>query len=159
MSEEILSKIYKFCTYQERCRSEVRRKLLKLGTEEEKVEEVLAHLEAENFLNETRFATAFTRGKFIYKKWGRQKIRYELRQKQIPHELIEAAIEEEIDDESYVIAMRKLMRPRMKKLAGKPHMEKKSELSRFLVMKGYESGLMSGTIEDFLAEEYPGDQG
>ncbi|MEM7654501.1 MAG: regulatory protein RecX [Bacteroidota bacterium] len=129
--------------------------MLKLGAEEAEIDQMLAHLEAENFLNEVRFATAFTRGKFIYKKWGRQKIRYELRQKQVPNELIEAAIEEEIDDESYAISMRKLMRPRIKKLTGKSIMEKKSELSRFLVMKGYESGLMSETIEAFLKEEDP----
>jgi regulatory protein len=153
MSEEILSKIYKFCTYQERCRSEVRRKLLKLGAEEKDVENVLTHLESENFLNEERFATSFARGKFIYKKWGRQKIRHELRQKGVPDELIEAAIEEEIDDESYSIAMRKLMRPRLNKLKGEPLIKKKSELSRFLIMKGYESSLMSGTIEVFLKEE------
>lgn len=153
MSEEILNKIYKYCTYQERCRSEVRKKLIALRTPEEDLDTILAHLEQENFLNEKRFALAFVRGKFIYKKWGRIKIRYELRGKEVPEELIEQALAEEIDEESYEISMRKLLRQRRKQIADLTPFEKKAHLSKFLAQKGYEHEEMAPVIKEFLAEE------
>ena len=153
MSEEILSKIYKYCTYQERCKSEVRKKLRTLRTPEEDIGQILEHLERENFVNELRFAQAFTRGKFIYKKWGRQKIRYELQSKQVPQDLIEQAIDEEIDEESYEISMRKLIRQRKKQIADLSPFEKKAHLSRYLAQKGYEHAEMAGVIKAYLEEE------
>ncbi|MEM7375075.1 MAG: regulatory protein RecX [Bacteroidota bacterium] len=153
MAEEILTKIYKYCTYQERCKSEVRKKLISLRAPEEDLEKILAHLERENFLNEMRFAQAYVRGKFIYKKWGRQKIRYELRGKQVPEELIEQAIAEEIDEESYEISMRKLIRQRKKQISDLSPFEKKAHLSKFLAQKGYENSEMAAVIKTFLEEE------
>lgn len=153
MAEEILTKIYKYCTYQERCKSEVRKKLKALRAPEEDWDKIIAHLERENFLNEMRFALAFVRGKFIYKKWGRQKIRYELRGKEVPEELIEQAIAEEIDEESYEISMRKLIRQRQKQIADLSPFEKKAHLSKFLAQKGYENADMAPVINTFLDEE------
>ena len=100
-----------------------------------------------------RFALAFVRGKFIYKKWGRQKIRYELRMKQVEDELIEKALAEEIDEESYVISMRKLIRQRQKQIADLSPFEKKAHLSKFLTQKGYENSDIAPVIKTFLEEE------
>lgn len=152
MSEEILSKIYKYCTYQERCRSEVRKKLIALRVDEEEIEPILQHLEKENFLDEMRFATAYVRGKFIYKKWGRIKIRYELRGKEVPEELIAQAIAEEIDEESYYITMRKLMTQRQKQVKDLNMFEKKAHLSKFLTQKGYEGSDIAEAVQSFLKE-------
>ena len=38
------------------------------------IDEIIGHLLAHNFLNETRFAQAFARGKFRQKKWGRNRL-------------------------------------------------------------------------------------
>ena len=127
--------------------------MIALRTPEEDLDKIIQHLERENFLNEMRFALAFVRGKFIYKKWGRQKIRYELRMKQVEDELIEKALAEEIDEESYVISMRKLIRQRQKQIADLSPFEKKAHLSKFLTQKGYENSDIAPVIKTFLEEE------
>ncbi len=59
------------CAYQERCHQEMRNKLYEWGLYPDAVENILANLITENFLNEERFAKAYAGGKFRIKKWGR----------------------------------------------------------------------------------------
>ena len=58
-----------YCAYQERCQQEVRTKLYEWGLYPKEVENVLAKLIEENFLNEERFAKMYSGGKFRIKKW------------------------------------------------------------------------------------------
>ena len=71
----MLSKIRKYCDYQERCHQEVRYQLIKLGARGDILEKIIGQLVEEGFLDEERFARAFARGKFRNNLWGRQKIR------------------------------------------------------------------------------------
>ena len=82
---EIKAKIQSFCAYQERCQKEVREKLKSLHTNSLEAEQIIAELIEENFLNEQRFASAFARGKFRIKKWGRKKIESKLKFKEVSH--------------------------------------------------------------------------
>ena len=68
-TEEALLKMQQYCVYQDRCHQEVRSKLLDLGVYGDRLEEIIARLIAENFLNEERFARSFARGKFRMKQW------------------------------------------------------------------------------------------
>src|ERR1700709_658618 len=81
--EQALQKARHYCGYQERCHSEVKEKLYSLGLHKQQVEECLSQLIEENYLNEERFAQQFAGGKFRMKQWGRVKIKYELKQKQV----------------------------------------------------------------------------
>ena len=111
-SDEILNKIFKYCAYQERCRQEVERKLKALGAFASDVEEIMAYLEEEGFLNEERYARAFAGGKFRVKRWGRLKIRQELRKKRIDEDLIDHAIQWEIPETDYLQSLRYLLENR-----------------------------------------------
>ncbi len=63
-------KIQRFCAYQDRCHSEVRSKLLDMGVYGDTLEELMADLITERFLDEERFARSFAGGKFRIKHWG-----------------------------------------------------------------------------------------
>ncbi len=76
-------KIAHYCAYQERCQQEVRSKLYQYGLYKNQVEETLAWLITEGYLNEERFAKTFAGGKFRVKKWGKLKIEQALKQKQL----------------------------------------------------------------------------
>ena len=54
--EQALQKLKHYCAYQERCHSEVRQKLYRLGVWKREHDEILATLIEENYLNEERFA-------------------------------------------------------------------------------------------------------
>ena len=55
MESSVKRKIENYCAYQERCHSEVKRKLNSLGVFGKDVDEYLYYLIDENFLSETRF--------------------------------------------------------------------------------------------------------
>ena len=68
VSSDILNKAKKYCAYQERSQQEVRDKLYSLGLHKSDVEETLALLVTEDYVNEQRFAVAYAGGKFRIKK-------------------------------------------------------------------------------------------
>ena len=62
-----------YCNYQERSHQEVREKLYSFKLYSNQVEQIIAQLIEEDFLNEERFAVQFAGGKFRIKAWGKIK--------------------------------------------------------------------------------------
>ena len=138
-------KLEHYCAYQDRCHQEVRQKLLDLGCYGDDLEEVMAQLVIDNFLNEERFARSYARGKFRIKGWGRYRIKRDLKQKQISAYCIKKAMEEleEFDyDERLVEVILKKNR-----LVREPDMfKRKGKLAKFAMSKGFETGLIWETL-------------
>ena len=145
--EEALKKMRRYCAYQDRCHWEARSRLLKLGVYGDRLEEVLAALVEENFLNEERFARSFVRGKFRLKGWGRRKLKVELKRRQISDYCIRSAMTE-IDEKHYLDRLEGLLR---RKQAGMLSEEalylRKQRLARYGIRKGYESDLVWKLVE------------
>lgn len=135
---EILVKIYRYCAYQERCRSEVCQKLSDLEADPETWESIIAHLEDERFLDESRFTRVFIRGKFFHKQWGRQKIRAHLKRKQVPAAMIEAGFRAEIDPDTYLDTVLTLIEKQGSTPGKALALKEKDRLGRMLAQKGYE---------------------
>ena len=93
-------KLEALCAAQERCSYELHKKMNSWGISQQDSDALLAHLIANNFLNEERFAAAFVSGKVNIKKWGKVKIRRHLKQKFISDYSINCALNT-IDDEVY----------------------------------------------------------
>ena len=87
-----LLKMQSWCAYQERCQHDARNKLYELGLWPEAVENIIVKLIEENFINEERFAIQFAKGKFNIKKWGRIKIKQELKQKRVSDYCLKKAL-------------------------------------------------------------------
>ena len=115
--EQAYQKLRHYCAYQDRCHSEVKTKAYLLGLRKTEVEELTSKLIEENCLNEERFAKAFAGGKFRIKQWGRIKIKTELKNKQISHYCITAAMDE-IDDLKYKQMLHKLAVKRWNSIKG-----------------------------------------
>lgn len=98
--EDAQKKLEYYCTYQERCHQEVTRKLQQLQVPFRDHGEIIARLIADDFLNETRFAIHFAGGKFRTKKWGKERIELELKQRAISAWNIRNALAQ-IEDEEY----------------------------------------------------------
>src|SRR6478736_3420107 len=93
-TEKAWQKIKHYCAYQERSHAETRDKLYGFGLYKHEVETLLTQLIEENYLNEERYAIAFAGGKFRMKQWGRVKIKYELKQKQVSEYNIKNALKQ-----------------------------------------------------------------
>src|SRR5690606_33034004 len=97
--EEATKRMERYCAYQERCHKEVNHKLCELKMIPDAVAQIINYLIQNDFLNETRYAKAFARGKFRTKKWGRNRIVNELKQREISKFNIQIALKEIPDSE------------------------------------------------------------
>ncbi|MGK0363130.1 MAG: regulatory protein [Saprospiraceae bacterium] len=138
---DALARLQKYCAYQERSHHEVRMKLIEIGCYGLDLENVICDLIEENFLNEQRFASTYAGGKFRLKKWGRIKIRYELKSKRVSPYCLKKAMEE-ISDEDYEETMHTLLTKKARTVRAKNQFEKRGKLARHLSQKGYESFLI-----------------
>jgi len=143
---ELLEKAASYCAYQERSEADLRKRLRTWEAPEDLVEKVITQLREENFINDRRFAQAFTRGRFTLKKWGRIKIRYALLQHGITSDLAEECIYT-IDEELYIHAARDLLESRMRKITT-PTLKDKSQLFNYMRGKGYEYDLINTCWEE-----------
>ena len=139
--EQALQKLKHYCGYQDRSHSEVKEKLYSLGVWKKDHDEIMAALIEENYLNEERFALAFAGGKFRMKKWGRVKIKYELKQRQVSEYTIKKALKQ-IDEEEYMTSLKKLAEDRYASLKGEQYLVRKKKTIDYLMQKGYEPGLI-----------------
>jgi regulatory protein len=91
--EEALERMCSYCASQERAHMDVRTKLIEHQVFGDVLEDIMATLISENFLNEERYALAYARGKANQLKWGPIKIQAGLRQKQVSDYSIKKALE------------------------------------------------------------------
>ncbi len=144
--DKALQKIKHFCAYQERSHQEVKDKLYSLGLWKKDVEPILSQLIEENYLNEERFASEFAGGKFRMKHWGRVKIKYELRQRQVSDYCIRKALAS-IDSDEYAKSLNKLATQKNETLRGEKNIFiRKRKLQDYLLQKGYEPVLIHATL-------------
>jgi regulatory protein len=144
--EQALVKIKQYCAYQERCHAEVREKLYSFKLFKKDVELVMSKLIEDNYLNEERFAIQFAGGKFRMKHWGRIKIKYALKQKQVSDYLINKVLKQ-IAEKEYLKTLDKLAEQKLKTLKNiKNVYEKKRKLQDHLLQKGYEAKLVNKLI-------------
>ena len=126
--------------------TEVKEKLSSNGLHRKDVDELLSGLIEENYLNEERFAIQYAGGKFRIKHWGRVKIKYALKQKQVSEYCIKKALAS-IPVNDYRKALRKLFEQKLQALKGvKNIFIKKRELENHLIQKGFETALVSELI-------------
>ncbi|WP_438968621.1 regulatory protein RecX [Nonlabens sp.] len=146
--EEATRAIERYCAYQERCHKDVEEKLKSMGMIQLAIDEIIPHLIHHKFLNETRYAESFARGKFRIKKWGRQRIVRELKIKGLNERTIKLGLKE-ISESNYMIAFDTLSRKRLQQLTSETDKYKKrKKLADYLLYRGWESHLVyAKTVE------------
>ncbi len=144
--EQALQKLKHYCAYQERCHSEVKQKLYDLGVWKKEHNEIIAALIEEGYLNEERFAIAFAGGRFRIKQWGRVKIKYELKQKQVSDYSIKKALKQ-IEEDEYIKLLNKLAKEKYASLKTDQYMIRKKKAMDYLLAKGFETELVKVALE------------
>ena len=143
MKNEAFKKMRSFCNYQPRAHKEVKDKLYSFGLWKRDVEEVLAQLIVEGYVNEGKFTDHYVDEKFEMNKWGRVKIKSHLNQRQISEYCMNAAIkrikETEYKNNLYLFARKKWDSV---KGIGCNHFVKLRKTGNYLLQKGYESHLV-----------------
>ncbi len=137
----IKSKMQYWCAYQERCHFQVSQKLNEYDISEIEKDNILISLIEDNYINELRFTKQFVGGKFRIKKWGKHKIKAELKFLDISTTCINEAISE-INEEDYLKTIRQVLSTKkqtLSKLAPKLLFQK---LLQYALSKGFEQELV-----------------
>jgi len=127
-----------YCSYQERCHIEVSEKLRSFVLNQDEKDRIIVHLIESNFLNEERFALVFSISKFHQKKWGKIRIKNELKARKISDYLVTKALKE-IPSEEYEMTFENLAEKHWESITEKNDLKKRKKFCDYLLRKGWES--------------------
>ncbi len=144
--DQALQKLKHYCGYQERCHSEVKEKLFQLGVWKKDHDELIAALIEEGYLNEERFAIAFAGGRFRIRQWGRVRIKYELKRKQVSEYSIRKALKQ-ISEDEYFAVLKRLAELKHASLKGEHYLVRKKKTLTYLLGRGFETELVSRAVD------------
>lgn len=150
-AEEAFEKLTTYCAYQERCPWEVRRKLYEKGIKDEKADKLIDELITEQYVDEERFAKSFCRGKFRLKHWGKNRIRMELKMKEIPESVIRKGLSE-INPEEYYDTLLTQTEKKWESTHEPEAYKKKYKVTQYLMTKGFEMDLVKEAIESLQSQ-------
>ena len=146
---EATQKLMNYCAYRDRSQKEVEDKLNEMRMIPEAKEKIIIQLMQEDFLNEERFARSFARGKFRIKKWGKVKIKSELRKKQISEPIIKLGLSEIIQID-YTASLFTLAEKKIEKTKESNTYKKKQQVAEHLIRKGYETHLVFDCLNELI---------
>jgi len=144
-TENLYKKISLYCSYQERSHKEVLIKISKSNISKSETDKIIAKLITENFLNETRYAIAYARGKFRIKNWGKIKIINKLKQQNISSWNINKAIAE-IDKDEYSKSFNLIFNKLNLKYNYLKKIYRKKKILSILYSKGWEYELIIDSL-------------
>lgn len=142
-----LTKAEHYCAYQERSQQEVRDKLYGWGLWTSAVENIITQLIEGNYLNEERFAKAYTRGKFNQKGWGKIKIKQGLKFKNVSPVLIKKALQT-IDLTDYMATLTQVIEKKERTLTEKNDRKRQYKLQQYALSRGFETELTAEVLKN-----------
>ena len=145
--DQVLDKMAKYCTYQERCVKDVCDKLKVFDLPQEEKQEILDYLLDNRFVNDERYTKSFVRGKINQSGWGVNKIRFHLIQKGIDKDIIEDALGQ-TDEEVYRQRLIEILKTKAKTIKADSDFEKKRKLAAYAMQKGFEGNLIWEVLKD-----------
>lgn len=139
--DEALLKLQHYCAYQDRCHKEVRSKGISIGIYGEWLEELISELIKNNFLDEERYARSYARGKFRFKKWGRNRIIKEFKYRDISEYCIRKALSE-IDEEEYLSILNDVYEKKLEQFSTIDDFKKHQKAMNYCISRGFEPELV-----------------
>ena len=146
-SSQIKQKLEYYCNYQDRCHDEVNSKLFSYKLLEHERNEIIAYLIENDFLNETRFACSFARGKYRISHWGKVRITNELKFRHISAYNIKKALQEFSEDE-YLESFNNLAERNWNSIHERKPTLKRKKFCDYMLRKGYESFLVYDKLKE-----------
>ena len=147
--DEALEKLMRFCAYQERCHQDVRNKLRSMNMIDDAIDHIIVKLIEDDYLNESRFAITFVRGKFRIKKWGKKRLISELQKKGLSKFTINQAISE-IQEEEYIRTFHELAEKRVQALKDSDKRKQMRKLADYLLYRGWEAHMVYEKVRELI---------
>ena len=145
---EALHKLAAYCSLADRCIDDVRKKMMKLEMDLLVQHRILQRLIKEKFIDEERFCKSFVNDKMKFNKWGENKIKFELRKKNITESLIQSTLKN-INPEENKDRLLQLLAAKKKNTKGKNEFDIQQKLIRFAAGRGFAIDDILWAIEKF----------
>ena len=140
-----LQRLQRLCSRAEYCAADMRRKALKeLEGDAEAADSIVASLQADGYVDDARYASAFAREKSSLQGWGAVKIRFQLRAKGISEEAVSAGLAE-VEPEKAEAKLDRLLAAKAHTLEGNPQFRLK--LLKFALSRGYQYEEVEASLE------------
>ena len=149
---QALTKVMAMCSQSERCRFDIVAKLRQWELSEEEITDALNYLIKERFLDEERFVRFYVNDKLRFNQWGKVKLSYMLRQKQIAEPIIRGALSQ-INEELYEQTVRNLLKAKVRSVKGASGYERKGKLAVFAQSHGFEAELAFRIAGELIGSE------
>ena len=146
LNHDILDKLYRYLSYQERCRNDIEKKLAKLAVASNEHEHYISYLEKQNYLSEERYTNNYVTSKIRGNKWGKRKVRYSLKRKNISERLIDQSLRT-FPDEEYEEIASQLAVKKNGSVNTDDFYKRKQKIYRYLAQKGFEHSIIQSSLD------------
>lgn len=145
----LLNRARAFCAGAEQCRSAVRRKLSDWGADGDTAEVLVERLVEDGYIDERRYARAYCESKLLCTRWGERKVRYELMNKGLPHDIIDEAIAE-VDGCEREEAIHDIAAKKMATLHDMDEATMRRRLAAYLAQRGFGMEEIGRTVAEIM---------
>lgn len=136
--KEALAKASDLCSHSEKCSFDMVLRCREWQLSREETTRLVAWLQQEKFINHQRYATSFVNDKFRFNKWGRIKLAYALREKQLEEKYIQEALAN-LPGEVYRKVLLDLLSAKAKTVKEKDPYTRRGKLLAFAQSRGFEA--------------------
>ncbi len=141
----LLGRARAYCASSEQCVSAVMQKLRDWGADSTSAEAIVARLVDEGYLDDARYARAYCESKMLRSGWGRMKVLYQLRLKQLPREAIDEGLAA-VGDEAYMAVLEETAIKKQTTVRDSDPAVRRRKLMAFLAQRGYTMDEINQTL-------------
>jgi regulatory protein len=146
--EQALTRITSLCSASEYCIHDINEKLYRWGISNTDSERIIDYLLDEKYIDEARYAQAYTNDKLRFSHWGRIKIKSMLRMKHISDRDINNALDN-ISEEEYESILRDIIKGKAKSEGDAEDYASRAKIIRFALQRGFEMGEITKFISEY----------
>ena len=143
--EKYRDKAMQLCSVREYCRKDIFDKIVSWGCTSADANNIVDFLEERNFLDERRYIEAYIKDKLRFNKWGRVKIAFMLRSKNIDRNLIQEVLAN-VDETEYMELLLNELQKKHRSIKRDKDYEQKGKLFRFATSRGFEPEIVNEAI-------------
>lgn len=143
--------LMRLCARSERCTGDALRLMERWGVPPTERKSVVERLVAQRFIDDRRYAEAYTREKSRLAGWGARKIEYQLRMKGIEREIIAQATAQ-LDGDIQRDKLEDKLRRKVRTTKAATQYELRGKLLRYAMTQGYDYDMAMEAIECIMAK-------
>lgn len=146
-----LQRVAGLCAKSEYCEQEIREKLFQWGINKNDSDNIIKYLITNSFIDEFRYAIAYTKDKYRFNGWGRNKIKSYLLHFGISEQAIHKG-REAIDNNEYFDCLCRQLKIKCKDIDMSDY-QQKIKIFKYLQNRGYEHDLINKALTKFQDNE------